>query len=143
MKKAELFREYGSYHTDSRNRVCHMVGIPMIVLALLGLLSLVHTGPWNLALFFAVAVLVYYAVLDIAGAALSAVIFALLYVAGTHLQWPVNAALFVVGWVFQLVGHKYEGNQPKFLSNLVYLLIGPLYIFEEALAGVRQSRRAL
>ena len=115
----------------------------MIVLALLGLLSLVHAGPWNLALFFAAAVLLYYAVLDLVGALLSAVIFALLYVVGIHLPWQANVALFVVGWIFQLVGHKYEGNQPKFLSNLVYLLIGPLYIFEEALAGVRQSRRAL
>ena len=131
MTKTELFSEYASYHADSRNRVCHAVGIPLIVLGILGAESLVRIGPIDLAIITAVAVLIYYAVLDIRGALLSAAIFALLYFIALHLPWQVNVAAFVIGWGFQLVGHRFEGTKPKFLENLIYLLIGPLYIFEE------------
>lgn len=29
-------------------------------------------------------------------------------------------AAFILGWGFQLIGHRYEGNKPKFLTNMVY-----------------------
>jgi uncharacterized membrane protein YGL010W len=131
MTKSELFKEYASYHADPRNRVCHGFGIPLIVLGLLGLAHLVRLGPVDLAMVVTVAVLVYYAAIDLRGAAISAVVFAILYLVAVRLPWQINLAAFVVGWVFQLVGHKLEGTKPKFLENLIYLLIGPLYIFEE------------
>lgn len=142
MQKAYVFAEYGAYHTDRRNRLCHTIGIPLIVLALLGLLALARIGPLNLGIIFGVATLIFYATFDLVGAAISAVIFALLYAAGTHLSWPLNVAAFVVGWIFQLVGHKFEGKKPKFLENLTYLLIGPLYMFEELASGLLGSKRA-
>jgi uncharacterized membrane protein YGL010W len=141
MQKAYVFAEYGAYHTDRRNRLCHAIGIPLIVLALLGLLALVRIGPLNLGIVFAVATLIFYASFDLLGAAISAVIFGLLYAAAIHLSWPVNVTAFIVGWVFQLVGHKFEGKKPKFLENLTYLLIGPLYMFEELVMGVLGSKR--
>ena len=131
MTKVELFREYGAYHADGRNRACHAIGIPLIVLGIMGLLHLVRFGPIDLAIVTSAAVLIYYAVLDLRGALLSALVFAVLYLIGMHLTWQWGLAAFVVGWVFQLVGHRFEGSKPKFLENLVYLLIGPLYIFEE------------
>jgi uncharacterized membrane protein YGL010W len=131
MTKTELFAEYASYHADNRNRICHAIGIPLIVLGIFGMTSLLHVGPIDLAIIAAIAVLIYYAVLDIKGALLSLVIFASLYFVAIHLPWQVNVAAFVVGWGFQLVGHRFEGTKPKFLENLIYLLIGPLYIFEE------------
>lgn len=131
MTKSQLFKEYASYHADPRNRVCHGFGIPLIVLGLLGLAHLVRLGPVDLAIVVAVAVLVYYAAIDLRGAAISGVVFAILYLVAVRLPWQINLAAFIVGWVFQLVGHKLEGTKPKFLENLIYLLIGPLYIFEE------------
>lgn len=136
MTKADLFAEYGSYHADSRNRVCHAVGIPLIVLGILGVESLVRVGSIDLAVITAVAVLIYYAVLDARGALLSLVIFGLLYFIAIHLPWQINVSAFILGWGFQLVGHRFEGTKPKFLENLIYLLIGPLYIFEELFASV-------
>lgn len=131
MTKAELFREYGSYHADNRNRACHAVGIPLIVLGIMGLAHQVSLGPVDLAIPIAIAILIYYAVIDLRGALLSTVIFAALYLIAIRFGWEVNLGAFVLGWVFQLVGHRFEGTKPKFLENLVYLLIGPLYIFEE------------
>jgi uncharacterized membrane protein YGL010W len=131
MTKAELFSEYAAYHADSRNRVCHAIGIPLIVLGIMGIVHLVSFGPVNLAELAGIVTLAYYARLDPKGALISAVAFAILYFVAVWLPWQIDAAAFVIGWVFQLVGHRFEGTKPKFLENLVYLLIGPLYFFEE------------
>ena len=143
MTKTELFNEYGSYHADRRNRVCHAFGIPLIVLGIMGLAHLVALGPVDLAAVAAIAVLIYYAVIDLRGALLSAVVFAVLYAIAMRLPWAVSLGAFVLGWVFQLVGHRFEGTKPKFLENLVYLLIGPLYIFEETFDAVAGSKRTI
>lgn len=133
MTRDQLFREYGSYHADRRNRICHAFGIPLIVLGTMGLLWLVHAGPLNLAVVLSIAVLVYYTFVDLRGSMLSLAIFAILLFIAIALPWQVNLAALIVGWIFQLVGHRFEGTKPKFLENLIYLLIGPLYIFEELL----------
>jgi uncharacterized membrane protein YGL010W len=38
--------------------------------------------------------------------------------------WPIPTAMFVVGWVFQFVGHAFEGKPPEFLSDWRFLLVG-------------------
>jgi uncharacterized membrane protein YGL010W len=141
MTKAELFTEYGSYHADRRNRVCHAFGIPLIVLGIMGLAHLVALGPVDLAVVAAVAVLIYYAAIDVRGALLSTIVFAILYMIAIRLPWQIGLGAFVLGWIFQLVGHRFEGTKPKFLENLVYLLIGPLYIFEETFDAAIGSKR--
>src|ERR1700719_4024640 len=113
MTRAELFKEYGSYHTDRRNRACHAIGIPLIVLGIMGLTSLLRLGPVDLAIPIAVATLAYYAALDLRGALLSLVIFAILYLIAIRLPWQANLAAFILGWVFQLIGHRFEGSKPK------------------------------
>lgn len=140
MTKAELFREYGSYHAERRNRLCHAFGIPLILLGILGVASLVRLGPIDLAVVAAIAVLAYYATLDVRGALISLVAFGVLYLIAVRLAWPISVAAFVVGWGFQLVGHRLEGSKPKFLENLIYLLIGPLYIFEEMFNAIARPK---
>jgi uncharacterized membrane protein YGL010W len=137
MTKTELFKEYASYHTDRRNKVCHAFGIPLIVLGILGLGHLVHLGPViDLAAVAAVALLMYYAAIDIRGALISLVVFAILYFLAIRLSWQVSLGAFIFGWGFQFLGHKLEGSKPKFLENLIYLLIGPLFIFEEVFGAI-------
>ncbi len=143
MLKERLYADYADYHKDSRNRRAHAVGIPLIVFGLLGLLAKLHAGPIDLAVATAVAVLIYYASIDIRGAVISAVCFALLYAIAIHVPWSTALGAFVLGWVFQLVGHVLEGNKPKFLESLTYLLIGPLYFFQEVYGGLLTPRRTL
>ncbi|MDQ2992527.1 MAG: DUF962 domain-containing protein [Candidatus Eremiobacteraeota bacterium] len=138
MTKTELYADYGSYHADSRNRLCHAFGIPLIVLGVLGLLASVYLGPIDLAIPVALGALIYYATVSPRGATVSLVLFAVLYAIAVHLSWPVSLGAFVLGWVFQLVGHRIEGNRPKFLENLTYLAIGPLYFFEETYRAVTE-----
>jgi uncharacterized membrane protein YGL010W len=76
--------QYAQSHQHPVNRLCHTIGIPMIVSSLL---------------LFIVAIAV-------------------------PGLWPVPLALFVVGWLFQFVGHYYEGKPPEFFHDWRFLLVG-------------------
>ena len=55
--------------------------------------------------------------------------------------WRVAAFLFVVGWVFQFVGHAFEGRRPALVDNLFQAFVGPMFIMAEFLAFVGLRRR--
>jgi uncharacterized membrane protein YGL010W len=57
-------------------------------------------------------------------------------------SWRWALALFIVGWVFQFVGHAVEGNQPAFLKNPVYLLVGPWWLIRRAAEAVGLVKRS-
>ena len=38
--------------------------------------------------------------------------------------WPVPLAMFVVGWIFQFVGHAFEGKPPEFFHDWRFLFVG-------------------
>ena len=38
--------------------------------------------------------------------------------------WPLPTALFAIGWIFQFVGHYYEGKPPEFFKDPRLLLVG-------------------
>jgi uncharacterized membrane protein YGL010W len=42
-------------------------------------------------------------------------------------DWKWGLGLFVFGWILQFIGHAFEGNQPAFFKNPIYLLVGPLW----------------
>ncbi len=50
----------------------------------------------------------------------------LLAVVGLNVFWlaVLAAGLFIVGWVFQFVGHAYEGQPPEFLRDWRFLFVG-------------------
>ncbi len=133
-----LLDDYAAHHRDPRNRLCHEIGIPLIVLALESLLRYLPLAQMNLAQLATLAVMVYYVRL-VRRAALPAIAGLLvLYVLGNFVAWPYALALFAAGWILQFVGHAYEGKQPAFLTNLTHLLIGPLWIARPAV-GRRSS----
>jgi len=75
---------YEQSHQHPVNRLCHLLGIPLIAtsMPLLGFEWLI-SGRWWLAVL-----------------------------------------LFTVGWVFQFVGHGFEGKPPEFLSDWRFLFVG-------------------
>ncbi len=123
-----LFDEYGAYHRDPRNRLCHEIGIPLIVLALESLTRLVPLGPYSLATLLTLGVSAYYLYLVRAQAAAAIVGLVVLYYVSAFIPWQLAIAAFVVGWILQFVGHAFEGQRPAFLTNFVHLLVGPLWI---------------
>jgi uncharacterized membrane protein YGL010W len=131
--EGNLIAEYGDYHRDRRNLICHEIGIPLIVLAIIALLRLVPLpGNLTLATVAVVALEIYYVVafwrVYRAAVLLAIVGLIVLSFVAMFITWPVAIAAFVVGWIFQFVGHAYEGKSPAFLTNLLHLLVGPLWV---------------
>jgi uncharacterized membrane protein YGL010W len=145
--------QYAAYHRDRRNIATHFIGIPMIVQAVAVLLArpvLADLGPLAIsaATLVTLATALYYLRLD---GRLGAAMVPLLGLALWCAQWlaaqptPVwlgwGLGLFVVGWLFQFVGHYWEGRKPAFVDDLVGLVIGPLFVLAEAafLLGLRRD----
>ncbi|TJY64687.1 DUF962 domain-containing protein [Sinimarinibacterium sp. CAU 1509] len=142
----QLMNEYESSHRNPVNRVIHMICVPLIYftsVALLWSASLAWlvpgvspaVAPWiNLATLLALPVAVFYARLG-AGSLFSGVLWMLiaglacfaLQVAGVALPW-IAVPVWLVAWVVQIYGHKIEGAKPSFFDDVVFLLIGPLFV---------------
>ena len=54
--------------------------------------------------------------------ALSLPLFIVAIVAGRF--WLLALAMFVVGWIFQFVGHAFEGKPPEFFHDWRFLFVG-------------------
>ena len=80
----EWIARYETSHRNPVNRVCHTIGIPLIVVAI----ALAFIAP---------------------------------FVAGL---WTVAAGLFIAGWVFQFIGHVFEGKRPEFFNDWRFLFVG-------------------
>lgn len=139
---------YAACHRDRRNVATHMVGIPLIVLAVEALLArwrfeIGGMGPISMEFaavdFAIVGVCAFYFTLDRRLACGMAVVLAVGKVVGGKIAeqdgatWlGVSLGLFVVGWLFQFLGHWWEGRKPAFLDDMRSLLIGPLFVLAEA-----------
>jgi uncharacterized membrane protein YGL010W len=38
--------------------------------------------------------------------------------------WIVPVGLFLLGWIFQFIGHYFEGKPPEFFSDYRFLFVG-------------------
>jgi len=45
--------------------------------------------------------------------------------------WPIPVGLFVIGWVFQFVGHAFEGKPPEFFKDWRFLFVGLRWWFSK------------
>ena len=136
-----FFADYASYHRTKGNKWFHRLGIPLIVLTLIGMLTRVHIArSFDAAmLLIVVAELVYFALEWRLAIAMLVVAVAFWFVGGAMPLW-LNVALFVLGWIFQFIGHSvYEKRQPAFLKNATHLLVGPLWILNDVVPVVSSS----
>jgi uncharacterized membrane protein YGL010W len=136
------FRDYASVHTTHGNKVCHAVGIPLIVVTTFGLLShWIWAAPdpdallrLDGAIALMAAATAFYLRLDWRLAASFLPVQLACYFLGRALPWPVLWTLFVLGWIIQYVGHyAYEKKSPSFYRNLAHIFIGPLWLFARAI----------
>ncbi|HET7710693.1 MAG TPA: Mpo1-like protein [Thermoanaerobaculia bacterium] len=136
-----LFADYASYHRTPGNKGFHRVGIPLIMLTLIGLLARVQLGPADAAWLLIALSTMYYLVLAWRLAVPMLAVSVAFYFIGKAMPLWLNAALFVVGWILQFIGHSvYEKRQPAFFRNFVHLLIGPLWILNDLLPVVKPRR---
>jgi uncharacterized membrane protein YGL010W len=142
MRLDRLFADYRASHASRGNRLCHAVGITLIVFGVFGFLARIPVaGIWTASELLLAAAFAFYALLDLPLALGVLVYAAILDLAARAVTWPVALTAFVVGWVFQAVGHAvYEKNRPAFFRNLIHLLIGPAFLVSEAVGlGPRAS----
>ncbi len=76
--------QYSLSHQHPANRLCHTIGIPLILVALAVLVASIAYHP----------------------------------------AWKTAAALFVIGWIFQFIGHAFEGKPPEFFKDWHFLFVG-------------------
>lgn len=130
--------DYASYHKTLGNEVTHHVGIPVIMVAIMGLLSKIQLGPtfangWaaiDVAFLSWIVLAAWYIWLDVKIGIPSAIVALGVYLIGKQIPVPYLIAMFIGGWIIQFIGHiKYEKNRPAFFKNFEHLLIGPIFVF--------------
>lgn len=126
----QYFLEYEAYHRTTGNKACHWVGIPLIMLSLLGLLAGIGPGHFNAATaLWLFSTLFYLALTPRLGLPFGLVTLGF-YFAGRGLPSQALWPAFALGWIAQGVGHAFfERKAPAFIKNLEHILIGPLWLF--------------
>ena len=137
----DWFASYSKDHQNPTNRLIHWICVPAILWSVIAAvwtipvpMSIGKPGFWCGLIM--VGVLTFYwrlsrplgaamIVLFIALALLTNVLYEKL---GARNLLSLAIVVFVVAWIGQFVGHKLEGKKPTFLTDLVYLLIGPAWL---------------
>ena len=138
----QWFAEYGESHQNPSNERLHWVCVPAIVMTVIGFLwaipvpqAFAEVSPWlNWATLGVAASVLYYLSLSIplglgAGLGLVALLFIVRWL--DTLAWPLwltCLVIFIVAWIGQFVGHGIEGKRPSFFKDVLFLLIGPLWV---------------
>jgi len=135
------FEHYSGDHQNATNQKIHVICVPAILWSVIALLwcipvpeAIGRPGLWAAAAMF--LTWIFYWQLSRKLALGMLVVFAVfggiselirLQFGADVLLWT-SIVVFVVAWIGQFVGHKIEGKRPSFLTDLVYLLIGPLWV---------------
>ena len=133
---------YAESHQNPTNKAIHKICVPAIMFSLLGILWSIPVPEvfqsiafLNWATLFALACMVFYFSLSLK---FSFAMIAILFVMFTGvyfldqalpLLWT-SVTIFVIAWIGQFIGHKIEGKKPSFFEDLVFLLIGPLWVLK-------------
>ena len=133
---------YADAHRDRVNSVMHMIGNPILFVAVVLPLSLLPVSVLGVEISAAplltIPALILWMAWDITiGLAIVVTSIPLLFAAGAiaiHVSilwvWVIAVGLFVLGWALQIVGHQlFEGKRPTLLNNPVQMLISPMYYF--------------
>lgn len=147
---ATFMRDYGESHRHPVNQWVHIFCVPAIFIATLGLFWLIPVGRWlglhgaaaywvNGGTLLALLCMPFYLRLSAAVSLLMLgwLIVALAIVVGVdHSRVPLAwsaLAVWLVAWAVQVWGHKVEGRKPSFIDDLVFLLVGPLFVSREVI----------
>jgi uncharacterized membrane protein YGL010W len=150
MRNREQFMtEYAKSHVNPLNKIIHVICVPAIFFASGGLMWCVAIGSYipglapeiarwiNLATVVAIPILIFYARLGtptlITGLAWMTITMLgcfLIETAGLRLLW-ISLGIWITAWAGQFYGHYVEGAKPSFGDDLIFLLIGPLFVQEK------------
>ena len=135
------FQNYSGDHRNGTNQLIHVVAVPAILWSVVALLwcipifgTLFKSGIWAALAMFG-AWMFYNRLSRRIGLGMLVVFFTMGCLCRlleqrfglASLLW-LAIAVFVAAWIAQFIGHRLEGKQPSFFTDLVYLLIGPIWV---------------
>lgn len=155
--RRQLLEKFTLSHLHPVNILVHNICVPIIVFSTLALAWLVPVGRWlgapeelapwiNAATLAALPIGLFYLRLSLGSLLTMAAWFAasvLLILAIQSLGAPlllIAAALWVAAWVAQVYGHRVEGARPSATDDIVFFLIGPLFVTDRALRRLGLAR---
>lgn len=149
MRSLDQFLDtYALSHRNPTNQLIHYICVPAIFVCTLALGWLINlqllgvqgpAGYWINASSVSMALILpcFYARLGLRALAAMVLISAASIVIIVAIDyspaplWAVASGVFIIAWVAQFVGHHIEGAKPNFFEDLLFLLIGPLFVLEE------------
>jgi uncharacterized membrane protein YGL010W len=136
----ELLDQYSSDHQNPTNQRIHLVCVPAIVWSVTALLWTIPVpGSWlQPGAFCALAMFLAWAYYWRLSRKLAIGLFVCFLSVAFLNRWLADTygmpvllglalAVFVLAWIGQFIGHKVEGHRPSFFTDIVFLLIGPLW----------------
>jgi uncharacterized membrane protein YGL010W len=136
----QWMNEYGVSHQHPTNQTIHKICVPLIMLSVIGFLWSLPIPDYfqgiaflNWAIVFLILCLVFYFYLNVK-------MFLGMLVQSILMCWvcyqieqigfllPFCTLIFIGSWIAQFYGHKIEGKKPSFLKDIIFLLIGPLWV---------------
>jgi uncharacterized membrane protein YGL010W len=138
----DWLNEYAESHQHPTNQLIHKICVPLITFSVIGLLWCIpvpeifkQAGQLNWGNLFVVACLAFYLSLSfkmfIGMAIQTALMIAIIFKLNEQGNlFVISLGIFIVAWIFQFIGHKMEGKKPSFFKDLLFLLIGPLWVLK-------------
>lgn len=138
------FANYSGDHVNETNQLIHVFAVPAILWTVVALLwcipvfgTWVKSGMWAALAMFG-AWMYYYKLSRPLGFGMLAIFIAMAWLTrwlesllGLQNLFFLAVTVFVVAWIAQFIGHKIEGKKPSFLTDLTYLLIGPVWVLSK------------
>ena len=135
------FESYSGDHQNETNQLIHVFAVPAILWSVVALLwsipvfgTLFKSGVWAALAMFATWMF-YNRLSRPIGYGMLVVFFTmgclcrlLEQTIGLQNLLYLAIAVFVVAWIAQFIGHKIEGKKPSFFTDLISLLIGPIWV---------------
>ena len=139
MRPVDAYLEqYSADHRNATNQWIHLLCVPAIVWSVTAMMWTIPVPatllrPGAIAAFAMVAALAWYwRMSKRLWVGIAFVLFAWIdwWIAsryGMRTLLYSGIGVFVVAWIGQFIGHVYEGHRPSFFTDLVFLLVGPMW----------------
>ena len=141
MKNAAWYLEkYGESHQHPTNIIIHKIFVPLIMFSVIGLLWAIPVPGFlmkipfiNFGTILVIGALIFYLSMGIKiflGMIfiVSPIVYGNVLLQNYSHQIYLMSGIFVFSWIMQFIGHKIEGKKPSFFEDLLFLLVGPVWV---------------
>lgn len=148
------FQFYKEYHNNFFNKLCHLIGIPLIILSFMTffkhitltkkvnmnnkLSTPIYHFPLNRLIML--GYVIYYTTYSIYLGLIMLFYFELLYFIRNYKDFSYTTALylFISSWLLQFLGHFIEGKRPALVDSIGQAFLGaPLFSLETILPQIK------